>query len=76
MRQRSPYDACERSEKQPAHTFSSAPGITYDLERSINGIDWLTLTATIIGGPDATSIITDTNTPADANLVLYRIIQR
>ena len=59
-----------------AITFSSAPGITYDLERSINGIDWLTLTATIIGGPDATSIITDTNTPADANLVLYRIIQR
>ncbi|MGC6565158.1 MAG: choice-of-anchor D domain-containing protein [Akkermansiaceae bacterium] len=63
-----------------AITFHSSPGITYELERSVeqsdDGLIWELLPDTVVGSPDATSVITDTNTPTDANVALYRIIQR
>lgn len=57
-------------------TFHTSPGITYELERSLNAKDWDLLPNTVIGSPEETSVITDTNPPTNANVVLYRIIQR
>ena len=55
-------------------TFNSSPGVTYELERSTDGENWNLLGETVTGGASDTSIITDTDTLSDANVVLYRVI--
>lgn len=56
-------------------TFFSAEGVSYELERSIDGIDWDRLPVSINGSPDEISTITDTDPLPDADTVLYRVVQ-
>ncbi|YCM46500.1 choice-of-anchor D domain-containing protein [Verrucomicrobiaceae bacterium 227] len=55
-------------------TFYSSPGIVYELERSTNGLDWQRLANTVEGAEGDTSVITDPAPPAEANVVLYRVV--
>ena len=58
-----------------AVTFYSSQGVSYELDRSTDGLTWERLAISITGSDDDTSIITDTNTLADERAVLYRVVQ-
>ena len=58
-----------------AVTFYSSQGVSYELDRSTDGLTWERLAISITGSDGDTSIITDTNTLADERAVLYRVVQ-
>lgn len=59
---------------QFAITFYSTPGITYELERSLDGLVWERLADTVTSGAEEFSTINDSSPLAAENVVLYRII--
>ena len=58
-----------------AITFYSNTGVEYQLDRSINGLDWERLPVSINGSADDTTTIIDTAPLADEKIVLYRVVQ-
>lgn len=58
-----------------AVTFYSNTGVEYQLDRSINGLDWERLPVSINGSADDTTTILDTAPLPDEKVVLYRVVQ-
>lgn len=56
-------------------TFFSRPGVSYELERSTDGLIWDRLPFSVQGSPDETTTIQDTSPlPATEPTVLYRVV--
>lgn len=67
-------DTDVRANGDVAITFFSFQDVTYELERSTDGMTWERLAETVTGGPEETSTILDTTPLTDAKVVLYRVV--
>lgn len=56
-------------------TFFSAEGVSYELERSTDGLIWDRLPVSVNGSAEEVTTITDPDPLPDADTVLYRVVQ-